>query len=175
MFLIAVPQLGDPNFSKSVILVLQHDSEGAMGLMINSPTLTTIGQYAESQGLDCPSQISASPILKGGPVEPERGWILHDRDDIEEKKEILPGVYLSTTLTTLQELIEEGDSDFRLILGYAGWGEKQLENEMREGAWITTKADGKYIFETTVTATWTHILSDMGVDPARLMVGTGLH
>lgn len=175
MLLIAVPQMGDPNFAKSVVLILQHDRKGAFGLVVNNPTNMTLGQFAESQEMECHDQIREMTVFRGGPVEPEGGWILHTDETVEERKEILPGLYMSGSSETLKALLESGRKPMRLILGYAGWGAGQLEQEMVEGAWITAAADPKYVFETEPSRTWNVILTDMGVDPNRLMVGRGLH
>lgn len=175
IFLIAVPQLGDPNFAKSVVLIVHHDEDGAMGLVINNPTEITLGRFADSQGIICHSSLSESPIFRGGPVESERGWILHTDESVEEKKQILPGLFLSAGSETLRTLLEKSQKNFRLILGYAGWDDGQLEKEMVEGAWITTVAESKYVFETDPASAWNLVLNDLGVDPMRLMMGTGLH
>lgn len=175
MFLIAVPQMGDPNFSKSLVLMLQHDEDGAMGLIINSPTPITMGRFAESQSLDCHKNLLGDFVFRGGPVEPDRGWILHADASVEEKQPVLDGLYVSGTSETLKSLLERGVKPLRLLLGYAGWGAGQLEKEMVEGVWITASAHPKYVFETRPGMAWNEILTDMGVDPNRLMVGTGLH
>jgi len=175
MLLIAVPQMGDPNFAKSVVLILHHNEEGALGLVINATTPITFERFAQSQSLECHDGLKANFVFRGGPVETERGWILHRDDAINEKKPVLDGLYVSATSESLQELLKKGHRTLRLILGYAGWGEGQLEREMVEGAWITAKAHAKYIFETPPAETWNRVLNDMGVDPNRLMMGTGFH
>src|SRR5579885_3291457 len=89
MFLIAVPQMGDPNFSKSVVLMLHHDTDGAVGLVVNAPTPITYAQFAESQDFECHDGLKANLVFRGGPVQPERGWILHRDDAVVEKKPVL--------------------------------------------------------------------------------------
>lgn len=174
MLLIAVPQMGDPNFAKSVVLVLQHDEDGAFGLVINRPTEITLQQFAESQEFFCHGDLTDDPVYRGGPVQLERGWILHDDATIDEKQVIVPGLYVSSGTIALEDLLERGHRPFRLYLGYAGWEAGQLEKEMMEGSWITANADAKYVFH-AADKMWNAILSDLGVDPNRLMVGTGLH
>jgi putative transcriptional regulator len=175
MLLIAVPQMGDPNFSKSVVLIFQHDEDGAFGLVINRPTEITLGRFAKSQEIVCHEGLAEEFIFCGGPVQVERGWILHADESVEEKQQVIPGLYVSTGSVALENLMERGSRPLRLFLGYAGWGAGQLEKEMVEGAWITAKADAKYVFGVAPDAAWTKVLQDMGVDPNRLMVGTGLH
>lgn len=175
MLLIAVPQMGDPNFSKTVVLILQHDAEGAFGLVINRPTEVTLDKFAESQDLFCHGNLVEEVVFRGGPVQAERGWILHTDATVEEKQIVVPGLYVSTGTVALEDLMERGSRPFRLFLGYAGWGAGQLEKEMVEGAWITAKAESKYVFQQSPDKIWNKVLADLGVDPNRLMVGTGLH
>ncbi|HEX5037644.1 MAG TPA: YqgE/AlgH family protein, partial [bacterium] len=112
---------------------------------------------------------------RGGPVQAERGWILHADAAVEEKQIVVPGLYVSTGTVALEDLMERGSLPFRLFLGYAGWGAGQLEKEMVEGAWITAQAESKYVFQKSPDKIWNKVLADLGVDPNRLMVGTGLH
>lgn len=175
MLLIAVPQMGDPNFAKTVILVLQHDSEGAFGLVLNRPTEITLEQFAKSQEVFCHGDLLEDQVFRGGPVQLERGWILHKEETVEEKQVVVPGLYVSTGSVALEELMERGCRPFRLFLGYAGWGAGQLEKEMVEGAWITAEPSTKYVFLKSADQIWNKVLADLGVDPNRLMVGTGLH
>ncbi|MBI3540898.1 MAG: YqgE/AlgH family protein [Deltaproteobacteria bacterium] len=174
MFLIAVPQLGDPNFARSVVLMLHHNEEGALGLIVNSPTQMTLGTFARAEGFTCHPDLEMRPVFRGGPVDPERGWILHQDETVKERQEILPGFFVSGSRETLGGLLEKG-AHFRLLTGYAGWTEGQVEEEMKQGGWIAAKVSPKYVFETNPSETWDLILNDMGVDPTQLMVGTGLH
>lgn len=175
IFLIAVPQLGDPNFSRSVVLILHHDSSGALGLVVNSPTEVNLGKFSEDQNLFCRDDLKKVSVFCGGPVEPERGWILHNDDGVEERREILPGLFLSGSSETLRTLLKNGGKPFRLILGYAGWAAGQLEREMTEGAWITVPAKARHVLETEPSETWNAVLREMGVDPASIAVGHGVH
>lgn len=175
IFLIAVPQMGDPNFSRAVVLVLQNDEDGAIGLVINRPTQISLERFADGQGLTCHKHLADTVVFRGGPVQTERGWILHADDSVDERQEVIPGLYVSTGSDTLGDLMKRGSKPLRLYLGYAGWGAGQLEKEMVEGAWITAEAHPKYVFDTPPDKLWNQILADLGVDPNRLMVGTGLH
>ncbi len=175
LLLIAVPQMEDPNFAKSVVLIIHHDPNGALGLILNDPLEVTLGAFAESQSIPCHTALRNQPVFRGGPVEPERGWIFHEDAETAEKQEVLPNLFLSGTGETLTRFLTEGIRPFRLILGYAGWGEGQLEKEMREGAWIVAKASSKYVFQVETGAIWRTVLADLGVDPNRLMIGSGLH
>jgi len=175
MFLIAVPQLVDPNFKRSVILILHHDTEGAFGLVVNDPLSIDLPDFAQSQNLRCHSNLLSNQVFCGGPVEPYRGWILHSDEDTQEKQDVLPGLYLSGSNETLKFFMEQGVKPFRFLLGYAGWGAGQLEKELEDGSWITATPEPKYVFYDNPDDTWNGILHDMGVDPASLALGTGLH
>ena len=174
MFLIAIPQLGDPNFARSVVLVLHHGPEGALGLIVNHPLELTLGTFAREQGMPCHSRVSEIPVFRGGPVEPTRGWILHDDGTLEERQEVLPGLSVSGSVESLSHMMAEG-SNLRLFLGYAGWGAGQLENEMQQGSWLTVEADPKHVLSTPPSDCWNAVLREMGVDPTRLALATGIH
>lgn len=175
MMLVAVPQLLDPNFKRSVVLILHHDEEGAFGLVVNDPTPLNMEEFAKTQKLTYHRNSSSTPVFCGGPVEPYRGWILHQNEQFEERQEIRPGLYISGSNETLKRVLKEGTDPIRFLLGYAGWGPHQLEKEMEEGSWITTPVDPRYIFLAEPEDTWDAILHDMGIDPAQLALGTGLH
>ncbi len=175
-FLIAVPQLGDPNFFHSVVLVLNHNAAGAMGIVLNNTIEMNLGKFSQSEGIDCHEDLFATPLFKGGPVEPYRGWILHKDDTIKEAKEILSGIFLSGSSEVLRILLEKGSTPLRLLLGCAGWAPGQLEQEMAQGAWIPVPVKPQFIFETEPAQTWEAVLNDMGVDPTQLsVVGKGVH
>ena len=173
-YLIAVPQLGDPNFAHKIILMLHHDESGALGLVINDPIGLTLGEFAETNELKCHQRIAQQPVYRGGPVTPEQGWVLHANSDIAEKKEIVPGLFLSGRIDTLEELLYRGDTTMRLLLGYAGWGQGQLETELAQGAWLTTEASAEHALLTEPELCWRAVLQDMGIDPVAITTGNAL-
>jgi putative transcriptional regulator len=175
MMLIAVPQLVDPNFKRSVVLILHHDSEGAFGLVINDPTSLSLPEFAESQHLHCHRDLFHGSVFCGGPVEPFRGWILHRDEAVEEKQEISSGIFVSGSNEALKHILGQGKQPFRFLLGYAGWAPQQLEKEMEEGSWITAPVESKYVFFENPEDTWDAMLHDLGVDPAMLAMGHGIH
>ncbi len=175
MIQIAVPQLGDPNFFHSVVFILNHNSDGALGIIVNNPLDMKLGEFAGSQKLSCHEALATLPVYCGGPVEPERGWILHRDPSVGERQELMNGFFVSGGQETLTTLLAGGKNNFRLFLGYAGWGPGQLEKEMREGSWITAQADSKYVLDVAPSGTWNIILQDMGVDPSSLALGGGFH
>lgn len=175
MFLIAIPQLGDPNFARSVVLLLHHGSDGALGLVINHPSPLEIGSFASEHSLPCHSGVKGQNIYKGGPVEPSRGWILHGDESAKERQSVMPGLFVSGSVETLSGLLADGAKPFKLLLGYAGWGPGQLEHEMELGSWLTVEPGLKHVLQTPASETWSSVLNDMGVDPARLAVASGIH
>ncbi len=175
LFLIAMPDLADPNFARSVVLIFQHTQEGAIGLVLNRATEVTLGTFARNKKYDCRSELDNIAVLQGGPVEPEHGWILHTDASVEEKQEILPGLYVSGTVPSLKHLLEHGTGNMRLILGYSGWGAGQLEDEMAEGTWVTVPAQVHHVFAADPSQTWKNVLSEMGINPVNLSGGGGVH
>lgn len=173
-YLIAVPQLGDPNFARKIILMLHHDEGGALGLVVNDPTNLTLGAFAQTNNMNCHAKIAQTPVYRGGPVTPEQGWILHANSETQEKKEIVPGLFLSGQVDTLRHLLEAGDTTMRLLLGYAGWGAGQLETELAQGAWLTSEASAHHTLQTDPEVCWTAVLYDMGIDPATLTMGSSI-
>ena len=170
-FLVAVPQLSDPNFSHRIVLMLEHEEAGALGLIINDETDLTLGTFAKNHELTCHHNLLSTPVLCGGPVEPQGGWILHTEPGTPEKNEIIPGLYLSGSEDSLRHLLVNGNPQMRLLLGYAGWGEEQLEEEIAQGSWISTDVNIKHIFETQTDKIWESVIRDMGIDPTQLIMG----
>lgn len=173
--LLAMPQLGDPNFNRSVILMMEHGDTGSMGLVISRAAPLTLGELAQGQGMQIAPERRLESVFVGGPVEPHRGFILHEDDSLEEKHAVLPGLHLSVTLESLGALFENPTPRIRFCLGYAGWGPKQLEGEMAAGSWLFAEAAAELIFGTEPAQLWDTTLRGMGVDPAMLMVGKGLN
>jgi len=173
-FLIAVPQLLDPNFYHSVVFLIEHTSDGAMGLTINHPTGQSIQDLYVQLGRQWPG--TDDPILmRGGPVQPEHAWILHGPECQSGAKHRITGnIYLNTSLDALDELAEAG-RPFQFLIGYAGWGPGQLDREIQEGAWILSETDSTLIFETPAESVWDTSLRNMGIDPSMLIMGTGVH
>jgi len=125
-FLIAVPQLNDSNFFHSIVLMLEHEEAGALGLIINDETDLTLSTFAANHELACHETLANVPVFRGGPMEPQGGWILHTETSIAEKNEIVPGLFLSGSEDSLRDLLSNGNPQVRLFLGYAGWGGEQL-------------------------------------------------
>ncbi|NIP87427.1 MAG: YqgE/AlgH family protein [Planctomycetales bacterium] len=157
--LIAAPQLADPNFAQTVVLMIEHDENGAFGVVLNRPTGRTVKELWDELAEDpCPCE---QRINVGGPVT---GPLLavHQQHSLAEA-EIMPGVFIAATREHLEQLVREPAAEFRLFSGYAGWGEGQLEKEMRMGGWITTQATADYIFDKTADL-WSRVSRDITRD-----------
>ena len=181
--LCAVPQLLDPNFHRAVVLMLDHGEEGALGLVVNNPMPTRLSEVARSLDLDWAGEPDAR-IRLGGPVEPIRGWFLHDQPFWDaEADEIAEGLWLTTSLESVKSAgnLQFGAADerFLFLLGYAGWGGGQLEAEIAAGSWVLVPlvdpdeddigVDLDFLFDCPAEAMWTTALRSIGVDPQRLV------
>lgn len=178
--LCAVPQLQDPNFKRSVILMLEHSDEGALGLVINNELPNTVADVADGLGLSYSGDVD-DKVRLGGPVETMRGWILHCREDWDPQvHEVAPGLCLTTSLEPVDKDRGVGGDDdpFLFILGYAGWGARQLEGEMAAGSWVAVPIGDEmesagvaphWLFDASPDAMWAEALRSIGVDPGRLV------
>ncbi len=174
-FLLAMPQLGDPNFYRSVILMLEHGETGSMGLVVNRGAPLTLGELARGQSMEIATDRVSQPVFVGGPVEPQRGFVLHDDDTVAEKHPVLPGLYLSVTLDALGPLLQRTNPRVRFCLGYAGWGPKQLETEIAAGSWLFADATADAVLGQDPAKLWDATLRGLGVDPAMLVMGKGMN
>ena len=167
-FLIALPGLSDPNFSRSVTLVCQHNAEGAMGVMLNRVSEYRLGDVLEQMQIHTDDiALAASPVLIGGPVQPERGFVLHETSSEEWDSTFRVSDTLS--LTTSRDILAAmargaGPRRALVALGYAGWDEGQLESELQDNAWLTVAADRAILFETPLEQRWSASARLMGVD-----------
>jgi putative transcriptional regulator len=146
-FLIAMPALTDPYFSKSVTFICSHNEDGAMGVVINRPTDLTYDALFEKINLELNNaEIAQKPVLYGGPVQPDRGFVLHEPDGVEWDSSIT--IADNTALTTSKDILEavaqgSGPEKMLLTLGYAGWTPGQLEQEIAQNAWLSVQPKDK--------------------------------
>jgi putative transcriptional regulator len=142
--LVAMPQLQDPNFARSVVLLVQHNAEGAFGVVVNRPIAKSVQElWREVGSAPCHSH---RPVYLGGPV-PGPLLALHARSTLAEV-EPATGVYFAAKKQHLDELVLSEAADFKIFVGHAGWGAGQLENELRQGAWRTLAATAEHVFST---------------------------
>jgi putative transcriptional regulator len=170
--LIAMPKLVDPNFRRTVVLVLQHDDEGSVGLVLNRPTGHLCSTVAES--LDISWDIGEARYISiGGPVEPQSLWMVHpDGLQFNETIDIGARLAVSRSEQALRQICEAGEDRIKMFVGYAGWGPGQLEQEIREGAWLTTELTERIVFDVADPELWGVALQELGVDPLHLATPT---
>ena len=166
-----MPQLQDPNFQGSVVLVVEHGASGSMGLVLNRAGSLTLGDVAKGQELRLAEGRAQDRVHVGGPVEPQRGFVLHDDDTQEERHRVAPGLFLSLTLDALGPLLARPDGRLRFCLGYAGWGPGQLEQEIASGAWLTGELTAAAAFDPEPGKLWDTSVRRMGLEPGWLVNG----
>lgn len=169
--LIALPALADPHFARSVTLVCQHDADGAMGIVLNRTSEYTLGEVLEQMHIDSGDEaLRARPVLAGGPVHPERGFVLHDGARTWDSTLVIAdGLSLTTSRDILEAMARgEGPAHVTVALGCAGWGAGQLEYELVENSWLTVPADAELLFETPLEQRWQAAAGRIGVDLSRM-------
>jgi putative transcriptional regulator len=175
--IIAMPQLLDPNFSRSVVLLIEKNDEGAFGVVINRLGESKISELCTGLSVEWGGEDDAL-ALYGGPVGTHQGFLLHGEipDDLTvSSREVMAGIRIASDMETFRTLCRRPPSDFRILLGYAGWAPGQLDNEMRGGAWLTTEATPELVFHTPLDTIWQTSLRRLGIDPAMLVAGGGMH
>ena len=174
-FIISMPHMNDPIFSKSLIYICEHDDDGAMGLIINKPMISeNAADIIQQTGL---AQIEPQPdIYFGGPVNLEMGLILHDANyNIEGTLTISKSVALTSNKQIVLDLKNGGGPDeFRFSFGYAGWGKGQIEREIENGDWLLMPSDDDFIFSIPNTDKWKKAASKFGIDILDLGGSAGL-
>jgi len=176
--LLAMPQLRDPNFHRSVVLLCEHGPKGALGFVVNRPTDL---RAAEAVVLDPPVRGDSGLMLwTGGPVEPQRGFLLlGDDPGVEDSEKVSEGLHLTASVEVLRRILETDPAEMarqraRLLLGYAGWGPGQLDQELTASAWLTAPADPELVFATPPETMWETAIRGLGVDPMMLQVAPGV-
>jgi putative transcriptional regulator len=170
-FLIAMPSLADPNFFHSVTYICQHNEQGAMGIVINQPLEVQLGEVFSQMDMNIQDkQIATQTVFLGGPVEQERGFILHDSPlEWEASMQITSDVSVTSSRDILKAMNEgSGPHKTFVALGYAGWSGGQLEQELAENAWLTGPADTRIIFEMPSEERWKAAAQLAGIDLSKL-------
>lgn len=190
VLLVALPQVVDPFFNKSVVLLIHHDEEGSLGLIVNRPTGISVGEILE--GMEIPWSGDAATLTHfGGPVQPQLGTVLFspaeggngvlaggngsgggDADglaaELQAASEVAPGVAVTQHVADLGHLAASPPARFRLFLGYAGWGEGQLLEEIVRNDWLVAPVDADLVFSPSPDQAWASALRSVGVDPETL-------
>ncbi len=176
--IVAMPGMGDPRFEHAVIMMCLHSPEGAMGLIVNKPRLAlTLGEVLGHLGIKPRAELAPRIVMDGGPVKPDRGYVLHSEDFAAQgpaTHDVAPGIRLTETREVLESLA--GDSapeQFVLALGSAGWGAGQLEDELRRNAWFVAEPEDAIIYGPAHEAKWNLAIAQLGFDPAQLTGSAG--
>ena len=185
-FLIAMPSLEDEMFSKSVIYMCEHSERGALGLMINKPSDINLQKLFEKVELPLHRQdLTLAPVFQGGPVQTERGFVLHESIIMPESESPHESIYASTMtipggleMTTSKDVLEALSSGYGprrvfVSLGYSSWGQGQLESEISDNSWLTVQADPAVIFDTPVEQRYAKALMLLGLESWMLSPDAG--
>jgi len=176
--LLAMPQLNDPNFVRSVVLMIEHSEQGSFGLVVNQPSPIRATDLLETLSLSWAGD-PAAVVWIGGPVGRTTGWVLHEPLGSEAAPGTVvvgPGLELSASNDRLRVIAASPPPRIRLFLGYAGWGAGQLADEMARGSWIHAEADPALIFDGPPEEMWSRTLRSVGVaNPESLIPGVGVH
>lgn len=167
-FLIAMPRMKDPNFEGTVTYICDHNEHGAMGIIVNRPLDMTLGEILAQ--LDFGGEDIDKDIYAGGPVQMERGFVLHSpQGEWQSSLKISESICLTTSKDILEALAKaQGPNESLVALGYAGWGAGQLEQEIAENCWLTCLADENILFETPHNKKFDSAISLLGFDPNQL-------
>jgi putative transcriptional regulator len=182
--LVAMPGMSDSRFRRSVIYMCGHTSAGAMGIVINQRAssmtfrdlLVQLDVIEVDQAIRLPRRISHAHVLRGGPVETSRGFVLHSADfeinDVTQR--IGEGIAMTATLDILKAMArEEGPSASLMALGYSGWSPGQLEREIAQNGWLHCPADESIVFDDDIDSKYDRALRKIGIDPAMLSADAG--
>lgn len=174
-FLIAMPLLDDSYFGRSVIYLCEHDDEGAMGLVVNREADITINQVLSEMHLDADKLSSEDKVLIGGPVQTDRGFILHnDQQKWSSSLNLSDNITVTTSKDILTSLGKgEGPDKYLMALGYSGWSAGQLEQEIADNTWLTVDADPQLIFDTPLEKRWEKALEVLGISIDQLSTIAG--
>jgi putative transcriptional regulator len=180
--LVAMPTLADPNFSQTVTLICEHTAKGALGIVLNRPLSMALGDVFRQLSLESSdAQLRDQPVLRGGPVQQDRGFVLHppaaregDGEPWDSTLEVSPTLHVTTSRDILGSMARgDGPSQAVVALGYAGWDAGQLEDEIRSNAWLTVPADDAIIFATPFEQRWHAAAQLIGIDFGRLSSQAG--
>ncbi|MGE0789063.1 MAG: YqgE/AlgH family protein [Sandaracinaceae bacterium] len=172
--LVAAPGMDCAFFNHAVVLLVEHNEDGALGFVINRPTEMPVTSLLE--GLEIEDLAAALPgeVWVGGPVAPDTGWVLFDPSSGESSDvdalHINERLAVSASSAFLQQLADgRGPTRYAVLLGYAGWGPDQLDDEIRDGSWIPIDLDASLVFDREPSERWTAALATLGIDPARVV------
>ncbi len=186
--LVSMPQLNDPFFGRSVVLMVEHNDDGSFGLILNQASRLPVSHLLSVLDMEW-DHGDAQNVFSGDPVLPESGWVLHSpigalaasSDGLEdalgrgETISILPTLCLSSSMTSLRAIIAEPTVRTKFILGYSGWAAGQLAQEMARGSWLHADITSELVFDTPTDQLWKSALTTIGVDPEAIIQTSGIH
>jgi len=175
-FIIAMPTLADPNFFHTVAYLCQHNEEGALGIVINRSADMQLGEIFKQMDIRSTSlSAEKAPIYAGGPVHQERGFVVHTAcGEWDASLAVSDTISLTTSRDILEAIaVGEGPERYLVALGYAGWGEGQLEKEIMENAWLNTPSGESILFDTPIELRWRAAAGQIGIDINRLTMPAG--
>lgn len=175
-FLVAMPGLRDPYFANSITYICDHTADGAMGLVINKAMEAQLSDVFEQMDISFTPLTGHQPILAGGPVGTQRGFVLHPTfGEWESTVSVGPNISLTASRDIIQAIAEgEGPLNPQFILGHAGWGAGQLEQEIKDNSWLTVPASAQILFHTPIEQRWMAAAQCLGID-INLMTSTAGH
>lgn len=175
-FLIAMPGMNDPNFRHTVTYICSHSEEGAIGIVINRPLKLMLGEVLDQMSIKFSDKnVGETPVHEGGPVQPDRGFILHQQDTgCGSSFQVHDQIYIATSVDVLSAIANgEGPEKKFIALGYAGWSPGQLEQELQENIWLSGPADSQIIFETPLGERWRSATNMLGIELEQLAPDAG--
>jgi putative transcriptional regulator len=175
VLLVSMPQMLDPNFSRTVVLLAEYGQHGAFGLVVNRRMTEPAHEVIKAEPpLDIRKDVY---LYVGGPVEPSRAWVLtHHRSVDADALEITPGVYLSAAPKVIRQALSSSpDPQLRLVIGYAGWAPGQLDEELAGSSWLMAPVQADLLFDLPIEAMWETAIRRLGADPAALQTSSGVH
>jgi len=176
-FLVALDTLLDPNFRRTVVLMIHHDEDqGAFGLVLNRGTDFPASELCESLEITWRGPGEAT-VDWGGPVQQHQGWIVFREplEDVPDAEEVAPGLHWSGSREALRQVAENPDTVARTFLGSSGWGPGQLEGEIASGAWLVVPIAEGLVFETPKERLWEATIRSLGIEPATLVATQGVN
>ena len=174
--LLAMPGMADPRFHRAVIFICAHDANGAMGLVLNQPAAgVTLGKVLDQMNITANPGQAGLPVLTGGPVDNNRGFVLHTPDFRQpDTVRVNDDFCVTSTIDALKAVaVGKGPSNLLFMLGYSGWGAGQLEKELQENAWLVADPRPSLVFTTTASEKWSAAIKSLGFDLAMLSEEAG--
>jgi putative transcriptional regulator len=172
-----MPDLADPNFGRTVVLLVHHDEDGTVGLVLNRQAELRAEDLCETLGVSWrgPREFG---VHWGGPVQPETGWVVTGDDalaSIAGATRVEAGIHFAGSLEALRVVAAHPPARVRIFLGYAGWGPGQLEAELIQGAWVLAPLSHPAVFDVPADQLWNHAWRLLGIDPATVISTPGIH